>query len=105
MSSEPHYASEAAAAPSEVIDSASEGGGPCFSRQHNDPHDLWGLQGHWDAVTVNLRYLVFTSLSCPEGYRNGTPTRTLKLERRAQSEGQGLDFDRPRAGDRSWQWK
>ena len=44
MSLEPHYASEAAAAPSKVIDSASEGGGPCFSRQHNDPHDLWGLQ-------------------------------------------------------------
>ena len=52
MSLEPHYASEAAAAPSEVIDSASEGGAPCFSRQHNDPHDLWGLQGHWDPVTV-----------------------------------------------------
>ena len=37
-------AAEAAAAPSEVIDSAGEGGGSCFSCQHNDPHDLWALQ-------------------------------------------------------------
>ena len=42
MSSEPHYATEAAAAPSEVIDSASEGGGSCFSCQHNDPHTTSG---------------------------------------------------------------